>query len=246
MQSFTLAMRLPRGGGRGWIFQAATRLAAAAALYHRGTLSGVERLPRGPALLVGNHGLYGLDTPVFFYLLWQATGRLPFGLAERMMCKLPGFRSLLAQLHGVEGTRDNALRLLAGGEWVVCYPGGAREVFKGAGQRHRLAWDRSLGFLRVAAQAQVPVVPFAGAGVDDTFRVMLRFPGVAALLAGHEKYAVPLSVGLGPAPLPARFRFRIGAPLPPPAPDATLDELVEHRSAIRREVVRLLAEAEHG
>ncbi|WP_373046224.1 1-acyl-sn-glycerol-3-phosphate acyltransferase [Vulgatibacter sp.] len=200
-------------------FAIAARIAAAQARYHRAQLEGAEHLPGGPALVVANHGLYGLDTPVFFYLVWRATGRAPVGLAERYLCALPPMRAALEAIGGVLGTRENALRMLGEGRLVVCYPGGAREVFKAREARHRLAWERALGWVRVAQAAQVPIVPVAGAGIDDTYRVVAKMRPLA-LLAGHEKYAVPLAVGLGAAPLPARFRFRIGAPFPPPAPRA--------------------------
>ncbi len=122
---------------------------------------------------------------------------------------------------------------------MVCYPGGAREVFKDARLRHRLAWGRALGFARVAAEAGVPIVPFAGAGIDDTFRVVGRLAPLARL-AGHEKYAVPVGVGLGPVPRRATFRFALGPPIPPPRPGAADVELVATRDRVRRAVESLL------
>jgi 1-acyl-sn-glycerol-3-phosphate acyltransferase len=224
-------------------FAAARWLAAAAATWHRAELRGLKHLPDGPALLVGNHGLYGLDSPVFFYLVFRATGRLPIGLAERLLCRAGWMRETLARIGGIEGTPANAHRLLAAGRWVVCYPGGAREVFKGHGGRHRLRWERAAGFARVARDARVPVVPFAGAGIDDTYRVIGRV-GLVARLAGHEKYAIPVGVGLGPLPLPARFRFALGAALPPPPPRAGEGEIAAFSGLVRGRVEATLAALE--
>lgn len=222
-------------------FRIARHLASLGALYHRAEIEGIGHLPDGAALIVSNHGLYGLDTPVFFYLVWRETGRAPVGLAERFLCALPPMRQVLEELGGVEGTRENALRVLAEGRLVVCYPGGAYEVFKAAGQRHRLCWDRALGFLRVARDAQVPIVPVAGLGIDDTYRVIARLRPLG-WLAGHEKYAVPFSLGVGAAPLPARFRFRIGPPVAPPRRDADDDELLELRRHVQGQVEAQLEE----
>ncbi len=224
-------------------FSIAARLAGAQARYHRARLDGIEHLPDGPALIVGNHGLYGLETPVLFYLLWKETGRVPVGLAERYLCALPPMRAVLEEIGGVLGNRENALRLLCEGRLVVCYPGGAREVFKSAGERHRLAWERARGWVRVAQEAQAPIVPVAGAGVDDTFRVVGKLRALGRL-AGHEKYAVPLSVGVGPLPLPARFRFRLGRPFAPPRRDAGADELRRVRLRVQRWIEAQLEELE--
>lgn len=200
-------------------FRVAARLAAVGARYHRARLLGAERLPGGPALIVANHGLYGLDTPVFFHLVREATGRIPVGLAERMLCRLAPMKRVLEELGGVEGTRAAALALLGQGRLVVCYPGGAREVFKDRHFRHRLRWEKSVGFVHVARLAGVPIVPVAGVGIDDTYRVVGRLQPLARL-AGHEKYAVPVSVGIGAVPLPAKFTFAIGPPVDPPANDS--------------------------
>lgn len=224
-------------------FAVARGLASAATAWHRAEIEGLENLPDGPALLVGNHGLYGLDSPVFFYLVFRETGRVPVGLAERLLCRVGWMRETLHRIGGIEGTRANALGLLAAGRWVVCYPGGAREVFKAAGSRHRLHWEQACGFARVARDAAVPVVPFAGAGVDDTYRVLGRL-GATARLAGHEKYAIPVGVGLGLLPLPARFRFRFAAPLPPPSPRADEAALSAYRAAVRERVEGTLAALE--
>jgi 1-acyl-sn-glycerol-3-phosphate acyltransferase len=176
--------------------------------YHRAALEGAEHLPRGPALLVGNHGMMGLETPVFFWLLRCQTGRFPAGLTDRHLFG-GRLRKLLSRLGGVPGTRENAAALLREGHLVVCYPGGVREVFKAPDARYRLRWERSCGFARVAIAAQAPVVPFAGLGVDDSF-LNLGHLGLFTQLFG--RYAPPLALG----PLPARLLFRVGAPMIPP------------------------------
>lgn len=195
------------------VLRLARRAAAAATVYHRARIEGAERLPDGPALLVGNHGLFGFETPVFFYLLHRATGRLPVGLADRKVFSPAPLRRILGRIGGVPGTPAHALALLEAGHLVVCYPGGAREVFKSPEAAYRLAWEGALGFARVAIRARVPVVPFAGLGVDESYFNLGHLPQLVRLLG---RYALPFAVGLGPLPLPVRFRFRLGTPLSPP------------------------------
>jgi 1-acyl-sn-glycerol-3-phosphate acyltransferase len=203
--------------------------------WHRAALEGAARVPEGPALLVGNHGLFGLETPVFFWLLRRATGRAPWGLADRVLFGGPLVRPLLRRVGGVPGTFENARRLLADGHLVVCYPGGAREVFKGPEDRYRLRWERSLGFARVAIAAQVPVVPFAGLGVDDAWLNLGHLRAARAVLG---RYAAPLALGLGPLPWPARIRFVVGRAIHPPREAAAAPLL---KAAAERAVLTLLA-----
>lgn len=191
------------------------QLARVATAWHRATLEDVQNVPgEGGALLVGNHGVLGLESLAFFHLVHESTGRFAIGLADRSFFGWQPMRGLLARVGGVPGTRANARELLEAGHLVVCYPGGSREVFKGPQARYRLRWARSQGFARLAIEASVPVVPFAALGVDDAW-FNLGVPDWRRRLLG--RYAMPTVVGLGPLPLPVRFRFRFGSPLYPPA-----------------------------
>lgn len=227
-------------------FRFAETGAALSARYHRARLLGTEHLPaRGPALLVGNHGLWGYETPAFFHLLHRATGRYPLGLAERGFFKIPLVRTLLPWLGGVEGTRDKALDSLRQGHLVVCYPGGAWETFKKPRHHYTLRWEGTLGFARLAAQAEVPIVPFAGFGVDDTFLCPDDERWCVPLAPG-EKYRVPLGIGLGPLPLPVRMTFLLGPALTPPPVDAPESRLKHFRDRLATTVRHLLVRACHA
>lgn len=182
---------------------------------HPVRIDGLENLPSGPAVLVGNHGLLGYETALFFAHIFDATGRVPRGCADRWFFRVPVLRDVLVRVGGMYGARDNAMRALDAGHLVVCYPGGAREVLKhDAAQRYRLRWEKSQGFARVAIRAGVPVVPFAAAGVDHTYQIVSRLRGTGQLLMGHDKYDLPvLSGSLGPIPEAVPFWFRIGPPI---------------------------------
>ncbi|MDF2695977.1 MAG: uncharacterized protein K0S65_4360 [Labilithrix sp.] len=176
-------------------------------------MEGGEHLPSGPALLVGNHGVLGYESPFFFEHILSASGRLPIGLADRWFFRIPGMRDLLVRLGGTYGCTRTALGALARGELVVCYPGGAREVLKGERDKYRCLWRESLGFVRVALTAGVPIVPFAAAGVDHTYRILAHLRGSGQALMGHAKYDLPFLWGFGPLPRRVPFWFRIGRPI---------------------------------
>jgi 1-acyl-sn-glycerol-3-phosphate acyltransferase len=243
LQRMALLSEPTKGRVRQAVFRAAEAGARVSARYHRARLAGAHHLPReGAALLVGNHGLWGYETPAFFSLVHGATGRYPVGLAEHGFFKIPLVRTVLPWLGGVKGTRANAHAALQGGQLVVCYPGGAHETFKPRHRRYMLRWENALGFARLAAEAQVPVVPFAGFGVDDTF----AYPGDGRLgvqLAPQEKYRMPLVM---PLPLPVQLSFAVGRPLAPPPAGAGAGQLARFRDQVASGVRRLLAEACHG
>lgn len=187
---------------------------------HPYRVEGTEHLPPGAALLVGNHGVFGYESPFFFEGVLRASGRHPIGLADRWFFRVPGVRDLLVRLGGTYGSPTNALRALARGELVVCYPGGAREVLKRERDKYRCLWQGSLGFVRLAIAARVPIVPFAAAGVDHTYRIVAHLRGTGHALMGHPKYDLPLAWGFGPLPRRVPFWFRIGRPIEPPAESA--------------------------
>ncbi|EYF01967.1 putative acyltransferase [Chondromyces apiculatus DSM 436] len=181
---------------------------------HTPRFEGLEHLPHGPALLVGNHGLLGYETVLFFDRLFEMTGRMPRGLADRWFFRVPGVRDALVRLGGMYGNVENALHALGRDHLVVCYPGGAREVLKrNPGDCYRLRWEKSLGFVKVALKAGVPIIPFAAAGVDDTYHILSRIEGSGRYLMGNDKYDLPLLWGRGPLPEAVPFWFRIGKPI---------------------------------
>lgn len=206
-------------------------LARIVSALHPARLDGLEHLPQGPALLVGNHGLLGYETIVFFHEILERTGRLPLGLADRWFFRVPGLRDVLVRAGGMLGSMQNARETLERGCWVVAYPGGAREVLKRSNEaKYRLQWDRSRGFAKLACELGIPIIPFAAAGVDDTFDIVGSLRGTGRLLMQHAKYDLPVLWGLGPFPRPVPFWFRFGAPIAPAHQERArdVDELHAH------------------
>ncbi len=210
------------------LVRAVRPLVRAMARLHAVTCEGIENIPKdGPAILVGNHGMLGYESLLFFERILTDCGRLPIGLADRWFFRVPGLRDVLVRLGGAYGSMPNGLAALERGELLVVYPGGARETLKHERDKYRLQWEQSLGFARLAIAAGVPIVPFAAAGVDDAFRVVGHLGGSGQLLMGHSKYDLPLVWGeRGILPRPVPFSFHFGEPIAPPAGARADDEVV--------------------
>ena len=225
------------------LVRAVRPLVRAMSMLHPSKVEGIERVPRrGGALLVGNHGMLGYESPFFFERVLAACGRLPIGLADRWFFRVPGIRDVLVRLGGAYGSAANGLRALRRGELVVCYPGGAHEVFKSEADKYRCLWERSVGFVRLAIATGVPIVPFAAAGVDDTYRVVTHLRGSGKILMGHGKYDLPVVWGVGPLPRPVPFWFRFGEPILPPrhVKSTDRDAVLETHARIWRHTQRMV------
>jgi len=195
---------------------------------HSVSCEGIENVPKsGAAMLVGNHGMLGYESLLFFERILTDCGRLPTGLADRWFFRVPGLRDALVRLGGAYGSMPNGLAALRRGELLVVYPGGAHETLKGERDKYQLQWEQSLGFARLAIAAGVPIVPFAAAGVDDVFRVVAHVGGSGQLLMGDSKYDLPVVWGeRGILPRPVPFSFHFGEPIAPPAGARADDEVV--------------------
>lgn len=144
--------------------------------YFRATVRGVDRLPAGPALYVGNHNA-GLMMPEAFLLgaaAYRAQGLpgVPYGLGHEVVISLPFVHQFIVPLGAVRASQDNALRLFARGAKVLVYPGGDYEAMRPYRQRDRIVFGGRRGYIRLAVRAGVPLVPVVAAGAHSTFVVL--------------------------------------------------------------------------
>ncbi len=129
---------------------------------------------RRPTLFVGNHSLYGvLDVLLFADGLYRERGIVLRSLADRNHFKVPLWRDFVEQTGAVHGTRANCAALMRRGEHILVFPGGAREVFKHQGEAYRLIWKERFGFVRLAIEHGYTITPYATAGAEEAFDVLL-------------------------------------------------------------------------
>jgi 1-acyl-sn-glycerol-3-phosphate acyltransferase len=196
-------------------FERVARVARHYAEYFSAELRGAEGIPaEGPALLVGNHGPWGIETPALLYRLWEHTGRVVRPLAEHLLIKLPLVGRLFRQIGAVDGRPENAVRLLEEGNLVLVYPGGHHDAFKSLEQAYRLQWEGARGYVRCAIRAGAPIIPIAGIGIDEAFLSVARERWLGRRLFGRTDYDFPITLGLGLLPFPVQFTFVVGPTIP--------------------------------
>ncbi len=214
--------------------------------YFSASIIGLEHVPRtGGALLVGNHGAFGLDAFILGALLATELGRLPTWLGERTLWQMPLLPRALSYVGAIRGEREAATRRLEAGELVVVYPGGIHDSYKLSRDRHRLQWGSRAGFAHVAIRARVPILPVAACGIDDAYLVIGREPGLGKLLLGDARYNFPIALGRRGTLVPRKVpvSFHVLAPIDTSGDAASEDDVERVRGATHHALTSVLERA---
>jgi 1-acyl-sn-glycerol-3-phosphate acyltransferase len=200
-------------------------------VYFRADVRGLERIPpEGPVLLVGNHsgGTWIADTFIFaqsFYDHFGAQRRF-HQLAHDLVFKVPGLRALVQRYGTVPASPANMARALKRGAALLVYPGGDHETFRPSWESDRVDFDQRTGFIELALEHRVPIVPVVSIGGQETALFLGRGRRLARALQLDRRFRLKvLPPVLGPpfgvtvldlpgrVPLPAKISIRILAPI---------------------------------
>jgi 1-acyl-sn-glycerol-3-phosphate acyltransferase len=244
-----------------YIRESLPRLWLLASLYFRGEVRGLGNIPEdGPVLLVGNHSGGNLtpDTHVFTlaFSAYFGVERRFHQLAHNLVLSMPGL-GILRKYGTVAASPDNARRALECGAALLVYPGGDYEVHRPVWERNRIDFDGRKGFIRLALEHDVPIVPVVSIGGQETSLFLSRGETLARMLALDRMFrlkvlpvslAIPwgLNIGdmLGHWPLPAKITIEA---LPPIhlreefGADPDLDEVYDHVLRVMQETLDALA-----
>ena len=80
---------------------------------------------------------------------------------------MPGLGSL-RKFGTVAASPENARKALESGAALLVYPGGDYEVHRPSWKRNRVDFDRRKGFIRLALEQDVPIVPVVSIGGQET------------------------------------------------------------------------------
>jgi 1-acyl-sn-glycerol-3-phosphate acyltransferase len=231
--------------------------------YFRGEVRGLENIPReGASLLVGNHsgGTLIADTFVLAFEFYDRFGpeRRFHQLAHDVAVSMPGLGTI-RRYGTVAASHENARRAFDLGAPVLVYPGGDYETYRPSWQSDQIEFGGRQGFVRLALEAGVPIVPVVAIGGQETALFLTRGRRLAKLTRLDRLVRIKvLPVQIAPPygvtildlpariPLPAKITVRV---LPPidvrarfgadPEPDDVYDAVT---GAMQRTLDRLSEE----
>src|SRR4051794_35321650 len=235
----------------------------AASLYFRADVKGLENIPdKGPVLLVGNHsgGNVIPDTQIFMFAFNTYFGveRPFFQLAHNVILMLPGL-GWLRKMGTVAASRENAHRALSSGAALLVYPGGDYETNRPTWQSSKVDFGGRKGFIDLALEEKVPIVPVVAIGGQETALFLTRGERLARLLMLDKLFrlkVMPISLTVpwgvtvldipGHIPLPAKISIRVMPPIDlreefGPKPDR--DEIYESITSRMQSQLNRMADA---
>ena len=223
-----------------------------ASFYFRADVKGLHNIPaEGPVLLVGNHsgGNMTPDTTVFTlaFTTYFGVERRFYQLAHNLVVSMP-FLGWLRKYGTVAAGRDNARKALRTGAAVLVYPGGDYEVHRPSWEAGKVDFGGRKGFIKLALEEDVPIVPVVSAGGQETALFLSRGEGLARLLRLDKMFrlkVLPISLALpwglnigdmaGHVPLPAKISVRALKPIrirEEFGDDPDIDRVYEHITGV--------------
>jgi 1-acyl-sn-glycerol-3-phosphate acyltransferase len=199
-------------------------------LWFRGEVRGLERIPEDkPVLLVGNHSGGNLtpDTIVFTlaFNTYFGVERPFYQLAHSLVLASP-YGQFLRRFGTVAASHENARKALDAGAAVLVYPGGDWEVHRPSWQANRVDFHGRKGFVKLALDAGVPIVPVVSVGGQETAVFLSHGQRLSRALGLDRLFrlkVLPISLALpwvinvgdflGHLPLPAKITVQVLDPI---------------------------------
>jgi 1-acyl-sn-glycerol-3-phosphate acyltransferase len=199
--------------------------------YFRAEIDGVEHIPRtGPFIAVANHNGGPLlpDCWVLAAYWWSVLGveRPAYAMVHDAALRIPLLRDFLAKVGGLRGSRESATKVLRQGAPLLVYPGGELDCLKSFWRRHTIDFHGRTGFVQLALEHGVPIVPIVDVGGHEVYFTLLSSQRLArwtGMARWTRVKTVPVNVGLPWGvwitgfvpylPLPAKFVYRVGLPI---------------------------------
>lgn len=156
------------------------RLASVNSVWFRYRLRGIEHIPSGPVLFVGNHSGIGIVDAVCLMGVSQTTlaQRNARAMMHDAFVAAPVIGRIARAFGAVRAERAAARAALEKGYDVVCFPGGNLDSCRPATEHRKVVFGGRRGYVRLALEAGVPIVPMVTLGSHFTYLLM---PGGAML-----------------------------------------------------------------
>ena len=224
--------------------------------YFRSEVRGMERVPEGGVLMVGNHsgGVLAMDVPIIAVKFFETFGpdRPLYCLAHDML--FTGVNGpIMRRLGFVPAHRESAQDVLASGAVTIVFPGGDYDSFRPTLRANIIDFDGRTGYVRTALKAGVPIVPVVSIGGQEAQFHLTR----GRWLGRHSPFrglmrsdlfplAVGFPFGLVPAglniPLPTKIVTEVLDPIDIEAEFGPDPDITEVDAAVRARMQAALDE----
>jgi len=213
-------------------------------------------IPSGPVLVVANHnGMTG--TPDMFCHMtafWRryGTSRLGYGLMHDMPFSVPAAGTWLNAAGAIAANRINAERALDRGAAVLVFPGGDTDACKPFKDRYKIDFGARRGFIRLALERRIPIVPVVSAGAHESLFIYSRGEALAKRLGLDRRFrsnvfpigfALPWGLVVGVPyphlPPPVKIHTRILRPITLDAPPSAARDSVVIEAAYREVIGKM-------
>lgn len=184
-------------------------------LYFRSEVHGLEHIPPGACLMVGNHsgGLITFDLSVIAVDYYREFGyRRPLlALAHDNLFRGP-FAEFLVRTGVIRATPGHAAQALATGAVVLVFPGGDYDVYRPTRREHVIDFGGRTGYVQTAIEAGVPIVPAVSIGGQENQLYLSRGIRLASALGltGLERKLFRTNI----LPVTIGFPFGLSVVLP--------------------------------
>ena len=197
-----------------------------ASLYFRADVRGLHNIPEeGGVLLVGNHSGGNLTPDSIVLSLafntYFGVERGFYQLAHNLVVSMPHL-AFMRKFGTVAANHENSHQALAGGNALLVYPGGDYEVHRPSWESAKVDFNGRKGFIRLALEENVPIVPVVSIGGQETALFLSRGEWLARLLRLDKMFrlkVLPISLALpwglnigdmlGHLPLPAKITVEV-------------------------------------
>jgi 1-acyl-sn-glycerol-3-phosphate acyltransferase len=180
-------------------------------------------------LLVGNHTGGNMSPEVTIFTLafntYFGVERLFYQLAHNLVLTMPGL-GFLRKYGTMAASPQNAQKALDAGAALLVFPGGDYEVHRPSWEGGKVDFGGRKGFIRLALDRDVPIVPVVTIGGQETALFLTRGEGLARFLRLDRIFklkVLPISLALpwglnvgdmmGHIPLPAKITIQVLPPI---------------------------------
>jgi 1-acyl-sn-glycerol-3-phosphate acyltransferase len=197
--------------------------------YFSTTISGTHLVPKDyPVMIVGNHngGLMPLDALFAMNsLMDEGDSRSVYSLVHDFVYLSSKIADMACRMGVLRANPENALDVLNNKAHLLVYPGGDIEAFRSYKDRKKVILAGRKGFIKIALQSKVPIVPLVSVGLHESFFVLTSGRNWAKKIRLKDfirTEVLPLSLcfpwGLVPAffpfiPLPTSIEMEFGEPI---------------------------------